>query len=1362
MSHQPQVAMLSQQLIDNVADHITGVIFQFAIQNDGKSQFVLVTHNVADLLNITEHHLYQNTENFFNCLYSDDAEILKKAFTLSLSPIDMVVRTTNQQMTLVIKASPEIQQDSVIWTGLISHYHDTSQLIEPKQNALLDYTVDAISGLVMVIDQDGRCYSVNQSADGKDVNASVNIVNEYIDSFLPQPIVTSIKNAIAQCLVDSQPVKQEVSLGYQNKFWFDVAVSLAPKVKNLQRFILHIQDITKQKHNEQKILIDRVAMQNLSQGIVVCDAKQNVVAINQRFTEITGYSSEEIVGKNSKIKQGRLTSKKTVAEMREAIEQKKRYQGLILNYRKNGQTFWNNLTITPVLNNMGDVVNYVGVLEDVTEQLKQNERLAMSQIIFDTITQGIVILNGQLKVVSINQAFTNITQYEETEIVGTKFRFFSNQNNAPDEIEKLRSALKLHQDYIGEIQSYKRDHSLFWNEISITPIFDAAQHLKQFLVVIRDITEKKNVQQKLIESQRALLLTQDRYMDLYEFAPVGYVSISKTGVVLEANWKARSYIGVKRKDLGKERFSKCLHDKDKFYWQQQFLALFSAPSGFEFDLDVVIVLQNQKHVDVNLHCVRMNHEDHDEALLRVTMHDISEIKKSQHELMRRENYLRSLIDNFPFMVWLKDKQGKFLAVNQTYLDASGFEKMEDLIGKTDFDCWPIDLAESYHEDDLAVIKTAIPSTVDEMIELQGKRSWFETYKAPVISDDEVVGTVGFAYDVTERKHTMEYEKFRINMLEMVVKEPNSDMILSRIVEGIEALNPQMYCVIALLNHETMQLTVKVSPSVPATFVGELEGLKIAMGSGSIGTACYTKKRVIVEDIATHPYWITHKEVALAAGIRSGWAEPILNMDGQLLGAFGIYHNEPMSPSDFELHLIDQSARLVSIALEREQSFKHIETLAYTESVTGLHNRRHLVETLESMASKAEPPPKAESVGLIYIDIDRFKFINDTYGHEIGNHLLKQLGLRIKSILSSQQQLYSMGGDEFMVLVPKLGWDQTIASQQLEHVAQDIQVALASAFELQQYKFNLGASLGLAVISNFQLDVIEWIKRADIAMYQAKKAGRNCMRIYDPAMQLEISNQLVMQTELREAIRKNQLELYYQVQVDHLGQPFGAEALIRWNHPSKGLVPPIQFIPLAEESGIIVDMGVWILDRACKQIALWREDTLLRDLTVSVNISGKQFSSPDFISQVIASIERHQIDPNTLRLEITESILLDNLENVVNSMNELGALGVQFSLDDFGTGYSSLQYLKRLPIYQLKIDRSFVKDIENESHDRTIVRTIVAMAQSMYIGVIAEGVETLEQKELLLTNGCRRYQGYYFGKPVPATVFETEVKKNRLH
>jgi EAL domain-containing protein (putative c-di-GMP-specific phosphodiesterase class I) len=323
-----------------------------------------------------------------------------------------------------------------------------------------------------------------------------------------------------------------------------------------------------------------------------------------------------------------------------------------------------------------------------------------------------------------------------------------------------------------------------------------------------------------------------------------------------------------------------------------------------------------------------------------------------------------------------------------------------------------------------------------------------------------------------------------------------------------------------------------------------------------------------------------------------------------------------------------------------------------------------------------------------------------------------------------------------------------AAQQAETIGEKILATLNQPYSLAKKEYINTPSIGIALFNRHSEKLDDLFKQADIAMYQAKKAGRNTLRFFDPHMQEVIDARLILENELRNAVEYHQFFLYYQLQVDQNLQPFGAEALIRWVHPVRDLVSPAEFIPIAEETGLILPIGKWILETACAQLSKWQLNTKTRHLILSVNVSAKQFHQPDFAAQIQSIVQRHGIDPTKLKLELTESILLENMVSIVDTMKAINALGVLFSLDDFGTGYSSLQYLKQLPLHQLKIDQSFVRDLAVDSSDKAIVNTIVAMAQSLGMEVIAEGVETEEQRLLLVIAGCNQYQGYLFAKPMP--------------
>lgn len=429
----------------------------------------------------------------------------------------------------------------------------------------------------------------------------------------------------------------------------------------------------------------------------------------------------------------------------------------------------------------------------------------------------------------------------------------------------------------------------------------------------------------------------------------------------------------------------------------------------------------------------------------------------------------------------------------------------------------------------------------------------------------------------------------------------------------------------------------------------------------------------------------------------------------------------------------------------------IETLAFYDPLTHLPNRRLLIDRIKQ--AQASSTRNGRQGAVLFIDLDHFKNINDAGGHAEGDKLLKVVAERLKGCVREVDTVARLGGDEFVVLLEDLSPDGFEAAAQAEMMGNKVLAALDQSYKFLTYEHRSSGSIGITLFQDHLQSADELLRQADIAMYHAKKARRNALRFFDPQMQKSIDTRAALESALHKAIDNQQLCLYYQIQVDNARRPIGAEALIRWLHPELGLVSPQEFIPLAEESDLITLIGDWVLQTACAQLKAWQAKPLTRHLDLSVNVSARQFHQPNFAAQVQALIAHYGINPQRLKLELTESMLLNNIEETIATMNELKGVGLQFSLDDFGTGYSSLQYLRRLPLNQLKIDQSFVRSLDTENHDQVIVRTIIAMAHSLNLNVIAEGVETALQQQILLLDGCIHCQGYFFSKPVPVAEFE---------
>jgi diguanylate cyclase (GGDEF)-like protein len=440
-----------------------------------------------------------------------------------------------------------------------------------------------------------------------------------------------------------------------------------------------------------------------------------------------------------------------------------------------------------------------------------------------------------------------------------------------------------------------------------------------------------------------------------------------------------------------------------------------------------------------------------------------------------------------------------------------------------------------------------------------------------------------------------------------------------------------------------------------------------------------------------------------------------------------------------------------------EAHKTIENLAFYDPLTELPNRRMLLDRLrKSLAASAR---SRRLRAMLFVDLDQFKAVNDSFGHEGGDLLLQETAQRLTSSTREVDTVARLGGDEFVVMLEDLSEVPEVAAARAKIIAEKILAVISQPYRLVGHECFITSSIGITIIGNRQESADEVLRQADIAMYQAKAAGRNTLRFFEPALRTAVDAHAAMEEELRTAVREKQFLLYYEPQVDQ-GVLTGVEALLRWNHPLRSIVAHDEFIPLAEDTGLIQPLGEWALETICAQIAAWANRKETAQIVVSYNISARQFRQPDFVKRVLAMLNRSGANPKNLKLELNESMLVDNIDDMIVKITELRHHGLRFSLDDFGTGYSSLSYLRRLPLDQLKIDRSFVHDIFSDVGSGAIVQTIIVLSQALGLPVIAEGVETEEQRAFLANLGCHAYQGDLFSPPLPLDELEKLLAKHK--
>ncbi|WP_445371177.1 EAL domain-containing protein [Methylomonas sp. HW2-6] len=597
---------------------------------------------------------------------------------------------------------------------------------------------------------------------------------------------------------------------------------------------------------------------------------------------------------------------------------------------------------------------------------------------------------------------------------------------------------------------------------------------------------------------------------------------------------------------------------------------------------------------------------------------------------------------------------------------------------------------------------------------------------------------GFERDA-ERQHALQMETLRTFMLERLNSGGSLRELLDEVVRKLESAMPDCICSVLLLDESGRQVRVAAAPGLPDFYNRAIDGCEIGPGVGSCGNTAFTGQRTVVADIAQHPYWKNFKELAAQAGLGACWSEPILGSGKKVLGTFAIYQRYPASPDHFALRLLDMVAHFVALAIERKQTEEHIYHLANYDPLTGLPNRSQLNNHLKCALGLAQ---RANGqLALMFLDIDHFKDVNDTLGHSVGDALLVELALRLRAALRVEDIVTRLGGDEFIVLLP--GANASSATV----IAQKLLDAISEPFRIEHHDLIMSASIGVALYPDDGEDLETLSKSADTAMYRVKLEGRHGCRFFTPEMHANSARNLQLVTGLRHALERGELELHYQPQLSlKTDKITGAEALLRWRHPELGLVSPAEFIPVAEDSGLILPIGEWVIRTAVRQARQIMAEGL-GPLVMAVNLSAVQFSQPTLPDLVGGILAEEGLPPEYLELELTEGVAMNHPQTAIAAMENLHRRGIRVAIDDFGTGYSSLSYLKKFKVYKLKIDQSFVRDITTDAEDKAIVSAVISLADSLGLATIAEGVETPEQKAFLRQQGCDEMQGYLFSRPL---------------
>ena len=663
--------------------------------------------------------------------------------------------------------------------------------------------------------------------------------------------------------------------------------------------------------------------------------------------------------------------------------------------------------------------------------------------------------------------------------------------------------------------------------------------------------------------------------------------------------------------------------------------------------------------------------------------------------------------------------GRIVYVNEAFIRMTGYSA-EEVVGRTP----RILLGPQTDRDHLNQVRQALTSLESVRVEMvnyrkDGSAYWVDVNVVPITeSTGDFTHWVAVQRETTHRKQAEVLERDRNRVLELLARNEPLEAILGALAQMVERQCPGLRCSVLLLRAD--QLEPVAGAQLPRDALRALQQPEMGPQQGlSLGNR--------------------YRELLPGPHLGANWSVPILSGSGAVLGAFAVYCGMTRHPAEAELEVIAKAGRLAAIAIEQKQLTEKLAHQAQHDALTGLPNRALFEERLHQ--SLAQGRSRGLHLAVLFIDLDRFKQINDTLGHDVGDALLQQVARKLESCLRKTDTLARMGGDEFTVLLTELRDPQYALT-----VAQKLLDCLREPFHVSGYELFVTASIGISAYPRDGRDAATLQRNADSAMYRAKSLGRNNFQSFLPEISAMALESLEIENALRRALEHDEFQLRYQQQTDLDGGLAGLEALLVWNHPKLGLIPPAQFIPVAEECGLIIPIGGWVLREACRQRAIWQRQTR-SDFRVAVNVSVVQFTRKGFVESVAEVLKETGLDPSLLELELTESVIMRDVQESVRQMERLRALGVGLAIDDFGTGYSSLSYLRLLPINTLKIDRSFLREVDSDPNTMPLVRAIVALAHSLRLCVIAEGVESRRQLDALRTVGCDRVQGYLIGEPV---------------
>jgi diguanylate cyclase (GGDEF)-like protein/PAS domain S-box-containing protein len=1009
--------------------------------------------------------------------------------------------------------------------------------------------------------------------------------------------------------------------------------------------------------------------------------------------------------------------------------------------RPDGRAIDISFSAAPMLGENGERVGMLLVCADITDKKATEEALRRSEATFRGVVQHasdlILLLGLDGLITYASPAVEEVLGYTEDLALGRDPLTFVHPDDVDRIAEVFRSGAVAGASPRSEARVRHADGSWRVVEVIGHDLLDDPS-IESFVVTARDITSRREAEEALRQSEqrfRALIL------NLSDVITV----VDADGTVTYSSPAGLQVFG-RGDDVGQVHQLVNVHPDDRDGVLEGFAAHLAAPAAEREPVQFRLRRADGEWRHVESVAVDLL-DDPAVGGIVVTTRDVTERREAEERVGASEARYRAIVEDQTELISRADSQGRYTFVNDAFARSVGREP-EELIG--------VHVTKLFDMGDIQVVFDTMEdsggrggvTTEHRTVEPDGEVRWSHWTTRPVYDErGEVTEYQSVGRDVTERKRAEEYLAAQAKILELVAKGRPLSETLEALCSTVEEHVPGARTAVHLVDEAGIGLRCAAAPGMSDGFPRVVGTMTLGPGAGASGTAVVRGEAVIIEDVASDPRLAAYRDESLANGIAAMWAIPIRSASGgAVLGAITVYHQYARGPRNDERQLLDQIVHLAAIAVDRKAFESRLAHQAHHDPLTGLPNRVLFLEFLTHALARSRR--RQSAVAVLFLDLDRFKYVNDSFGHDTGDELLTALALRLQGVVRPGDTIARFGGDEFVVLCEDLS--PGAAREQAIEVAERLVDVVESPFSCQGQAHFLSTSVGIACSTGVEDRPEALLRDADAAMYRAKERGKGRWEVFDEAMRLSVVQRVETENALHRAIERDEFEVYYQPVVSlRDGSCVGAEALVRWNHPERGVVSPTEFITLAEETGLVVPLGRWVLEEACRQADVWRRARDDVSFTISVNLSARQLVRTELITEVEDALRASGVPPAMICLEITESVLMDDVEVSLGAIRALKNLGVRLSIDDFGTGYSSLGYLKRLPVDTVKVDRSFVDGLGTDPEDSAIVAAVVNLGHTLGLTVVAEGVETDEQLAELVALGCDQAQGFLFSPARPA-------------